>query len=85
MEENENYKNCSKTTLVVIVLVSHAQNQQLERLVCAMLDTQSDTTFILNSTSDALLTLGAATTLLLTTMSRTEEPIDSDRIRGLGI
>ena len=82
---DENYKDCCKTTMVVPVLVSHAQNPQLERLVYAMLDTQSDTTFILNSTRDALLAPGAATTLLLTTMSRAEEPIDSDRIRGLRV
>ena len=75
----------SKTTTIVPVLVHHISNPQHERLVYAMLDTQSDTSFILNSTREALNAPGTTTTLILSTMSASEERISTDRINGLRI
>ena len=39
-----------KSSMVVPVFVSHIDNPESEKLVYALLDTQSDTTFILKST-----------------------------------
>ena len=66
----------SKTTTIVPVLVHHISNPQQERLVYAMLDTQSDTSFILNSTREALNAPDTTTTLIA-------DRINGLRIRGL--
>ena len=52
-------------------------------LVYALLDTQSDTTFILEDTREALGLDGPDTKLLLSTMLSRNQAVDSKRISGL--
>ncbi|XP_053381690.1 uncharacterized protein LOC123559085 [Mercenaria mercenaria] len=73
----------SKCSMVVPVFLSQHDNPNLERLVYAMLDTQSDTTFVLNDTCDALGLTGPKVTLILSTMSCKDTRVESARIGGL--
>ncbi|MEW8545262.1 MAG: DUF1759 domain-containing protein [Candidatus Thiodiazotropha sp.] len=45
---------CSKSSAIVPVYLSHKDRPDCERLIYAMLDTQSDTTFVLDCTCQAL-------------------------------
>ncbi|XP_030849893.1 uncharacterized protein LOC115927770 [Strongylocentrotus purpuratus] len=79
---NSNATSYAKSAAIVPVWLSH-ENMKEERLVYALLDTQSDTTFILNSTKDALGLHGLRVNLLLSTMSTKNERIPSEKIKGL--
>ena len=83
-EESGSSPSCKAST-VVPVLVSHVLNPHDERLVYAMLDTQSDTTFILEKTRTALRAPGIKTSLLLSTMSCTAHQVDTHRVSGLRV
>ena len=72
--------NCS---MIVPVWVSHCDKPENERLVYALLDTQSDMTFILEDTQEALGLDGSDTKLLLSTMLAKNQAVDSKRISGL--
>ncbi|XP_062610192.1 uncharacterized protein LOC134271972 [Saccostrea cucullata] len=73
----------SKSTMILPVYVSHKENPERERLVYALLDTQSDTTFILEKTSRALGLTGRPVKLMLSTMYAENKAIDSCKIGGL--
>ncbi len=73
----------SKETMIVPVWVSHEQNCEEEILVYALLDTQSDTTFVLSGVSEALNAPGVDTRLMLSTMSAQNHVTDSTRVKGL--
>ena len=73
----------SKCSMIVPVWVSHCDKPENERLVYALLDTQSDTTFILDDTREALGLDGPDTKLLLSTMLSKNQAVDSKRISGL--
>ncbi|XP_062609374.1 uncharacterized protein LOC134271140 [Saccostrea cucullata] len=73
----------SKSTMILPVYVSHKENPDRERLVYALLDTQSDTTFILEKTSSALGLTGKPVKLMLSTMYAENKAIDSCKIGGL--
>ena len=75
----------SKCTMIVPVWISHRDNPQHERMVYALLDTQSDTTFILEDTCKALGVPGTDVKLLLSTMSANRQMIDSQKIVGLQV
>lgn len=75
----------NKCSMVVPVFLSQRDNPNMERLVYAMLDSQSDTTFILNDTCDALGLVGPKVTLLLSTMSHKDIKVESSKIGGLVI
>ena len=75
----------SKTSSVVPVYVSHLDKPGLEVLVYAMLDTQSDTTFILESTLSRLEAPTTDTTLILSTMASIDSRFPSKRVAGLKI
>ena len=79
---NSNARSYVKSAAIVPVWLSH-ENLKEERLVYALLDTQSDTTFILNATKDALGLHGPSVNLLLSTMSTKNERIPSEKIKGL--
>ncbi|XP_062618078.1 uncharacterized protein LOC134279668 [Saccostrea cucullata] len=66
----------SKSTMILPVYVSHKENPERE-LVFALLDTQSDTTFILEKTSRALGLAGRPVKLMLSTMYAENKSIDS--------
>ena len=75
----------SKATMIVPVWVFHKNDMANKRLVYAMLDTQSDTTFVTEETCEELGITGVSTRLKLSTMSSTNEVIASQRINGLRI
>ena len=68
---------CNKTSMVVQVYLAHKDNPRHERLVYAMLDTQSDTTFILEETCQALGLSSPSVQLSLSTMYASDTVVDS--------
>ena len=81
------FMNClgksDKSSMVVPVFVSHIDNPESEKLVYALLDTQSDTTFILESTCGDLGLSGTKVKLRLSTMHAENKVVDSSKIQGL--
>ena len=75
----------SKTSTVVPVLLSHINNPGEERLVYAMLDTQSDTSFVLEKTCRSLGLQGSKVNLRLSTLSAQDELVPSRRLTGLQV
>ena len=75
----------SKTSTVVPVLLSHINNPGEERLVYAMLDTQSDTSFVLEKTCQSLGLQGSKVNLRLSTLSAQDELVPSRRLTGLQV
>ena len=69
--------------MVLPVWVSHCDRPELETLVYALLDTQSDTTFILDETCDATGVHGPAGKLALATMSANNQRVNSKKIKRL--
>ncbi|XP_076086068.1 uncharacterized protein LOC143056790 [Mytilus galloprovincialis] len=76
-------ESCGKSSMIVPVYLSHTDNQQHEILVYALLDTQSDTTFILDNTRQTLGLSGADVKLSLSTMHSQNSIVDSCKIDGL--
>lgn len=70
-------------SMIVPVWLSHGSNPGTERLVYALLDDQSDTTFIADTVLNHLGVSGPETNLLLSTMHATDELIKSRKIGGL--
>ena len=70
-------------SMIVPVWLSHRNNSSNKRLVYALLDDQSDTTFITDTTLNHLGVSGPETNLLLSTMHATDELIKSRKIEGL--
>ena len=70
-------------SMIVPVWLSHRNNPSNKRLVYALLDDQSDTTFITDITLNHLGVSGPETNLLLSTMHATDELIKSRKIEGL--
>jgi len=61
-------KYCSSTSMIIPVYVSSRENPQAEQLVYAMLDTQSDASFITEKTCNSLEVDGPTVDLILSTM-----------------
>ena len=72
-----------KSSMIVPVWVSHVEQPEREIMVYALLDTQSDTTFILEDTCDSLCVKGHSTKLWLSTMLAEDQLIESRRVEGL--
>lgn len=70
-------------SMIVPVWLYHRSDPSNERLVYALLDDQSNTTFVGQNTLDNLSVSGPETSLLLSTMHATDEPIKSQKIEGL--
>ena len=77
--------SASKSTMIVPVWVYCEKEMTKKRLVYAMLDTQSDTTFVTEKTCEELGITGTSTSLKLSTMSSTDNIIPSEKISGLKI
>ncbi|XP_060575232.1 uncharacterized protein LOC132732747 [Ruditapes philippinarum] len=75
-------KSSLKCSMIVPVYVSQQDNPK-ERLVYALLDTQSDTTFILDDTCQELGIDGVETKLLLSTMHAENRTVTTRRIKNL--
>ena len=75
--------SASKSSLVLPVWVSHQDDPDREVLTYALLDTQSDTTFVLNKTCESLGVTGTESKLLLSTMSVKNQLIDTKHVNGL--
>ena len=69
--------------MIVPVWLSHGRNLGTEQLVYALLDDQSDTTFIADTILNHLGVSGPEKNLLLSTMHATDELIKSRKIGGL--
>ena len=73
----------AKSSMILPVWVSHTDTPDKEHLTYALLDNQSDTTFALDGTCEALGVSGTNVNLMLSTMLSENVKIDSRRIRGL--
>ena len=71
--------------MIVPVYVSHRSKPDEEHIIYAMIDTQSDTTFILREKTQELDISGTNTELLLSTLSAEDEIVSSCKIEGLVI
>lgn len=69
--------------MILPVYVSHVDNPNVQRLVYAILNSQSDTTFILQNTWKLLGLLGEPVKLKLSTMHAEKKVIDSSKVQGL--
>ena len=69
--------------MIVPVYDSHVDSPHSERLVYALLDTQSEKSFILDETYNAFGLHGERVELSLSTMSAESMPVHSDKVRGL--
>ena len=84
-------KTCSKkngyhyqiSSMIIPVWISHTDNREEEKLVYALLDDQSDTTFISKETANQLQVNGPKTQLSLTTMHAENVVIASQKIKSL--
>ena len=76
-------KHYSSTSMIVPVYVSSVQEPQREQLVYAMLDTQSDASFITEKTCSSLGLDGPSTDLILSTMSGDGEVVQAKKIRNV--
>ncbi|CAC5383579.1 unnamed protein product [Mytilus coruscus] len=72
-----NTKASGKSSMIVPVYVSHSDDPVNEGLVYALLDTQSDTTFVLDETRRALGLSGTDVKLSLSTMHAENHIVDS--------
>ena len=75
----------SKASMIVPVWVSHGANPECEVLVYALLDSQSDTSFILDHICEGLGIQGTDIQLSLSTMTAKDYIIHSQRIDGLNV
>jgi hypothetical protein len=71
------------SSMVVPVWISSTDKPDEELLVYALLDTQSDTTFILNHTSEKLDTSSESVQLKLTTMTAREHIVNCHKFKNL--
>ena len=79
-------KSAQNTTAIVPVWISHSSNPEKEVLAYAMLDTQSDSSFVLDSIVDDLGIDGVPVNLKLSTMATDHgELFESQKIRGLTV
>ena len=78
-------KFASKSTMIVPVYVSHDNNPDNEVLTYAILDTQSDTTFVTDNVLANLEVNGTPTSLMLSTMTSDNMLISCQRVKGLSV
>ncbi|XP_071486763.1 uncharacterized protein [Diadema antillarum] len=81
---NLDSSHSTKSSMIVPVWLSHESCHE-DRLVYAMLDTQSDTSFILTETKEAMRIKGVEVNLLLSTMTKANERIASEKVTGLKV
>ena len=76
-------ESSAKSSMIIPVYVSHLDFPNDEVLVYALLDTQSDTTFILSETCNKLGLTGTEVKLSLSTMFAENQVVDSRKVKGL--
>ena len=77
--------SCSLSSLILPVYVSHKNSPDKEVMVYAMLDSQSDTTFVTEDTCAQLGISGDEITLLLSTLYAENKVVGSHIITGLSV
>ena len=77
--------SCSKSTMIVPVYISHASQPSTEILTYALLDTQSDTSFISDHLLSKVGIQGTATSILLSTMTCDKKLISCRRVSGMTV
>ena len=82
---NSNRGPMRKSSMIVPVFISDCDDPDREVLTYAMLDTQSDTSFVTEKTAIALDIKGKETRLLLSTMTSSGRPVTCRRYRGLRV
>ena len=80
-----NHGSCNMSAMILPVYVSHENDPSSERLVYALLDSQSDTSFILEKTCDSLGVTGVDVKLSLSTMFAENKMVESQKIKGLSV
>lgn len=75
----------SMSSLGLPVYVSHESCPEKEILIYALLDTQSDTTFVTDRTCELLGVEGVRTSLRLSTLSAKNQVKDSSKVDGLSV
>ena len=75
----------SKSTMIVPVYVSHSSNPESEKLTYALLDTQSDTSFVTDEVLTDLGVQGTETSIVLSTMTSDNTLISCQRVTGLSV
>ena len=75
----------SKSSMIVPVYVSHKRAPKNKVLVYALLDTQSDSSFILNDTAESLRVSGPKVDMQLSTMLAENAIVQSEKIEGLQV
>ena len=71
------------SSMIVPVWVYHSDDPENKNLTYALLDDQSDTTFVTQKTLNSLNVSGPETTLSLSTMHADRQAIESTKIKGL--
>ena len=74
-----------KSSMVVPVYISHTDDPSTERVIYAMLDTQSDSSFITEETAAGLGVEGKKVRLSLSTMTSKDQIINCKRFEGLQV
>ena len=82
---NTSSKDDSTTSTVLPVWVSTKHNPEQEKLVYALLDTQSNTTFVDKATCEALNAQAQPIRLKITTMTQKESSITCEKVTGLRV
>ncbi len=75
----------NKSSMIVPVWLSHEDNPNCEVLVYCMLDSQSDTSFILEDACKELGVKGPSVDLSLSTMTTTNQLIKCNKVNGLSV
>ena len=76
---------CQMSSMILPVYLSHADCPGTERLVYALLDSQSDTTLILEDTCSALGLTGVEVDLMLSTMTAENVVVKTCKMKGLSV
>ena len=76
-------KSMTMSSLIMPVYISHEDMPHREVLVYALLDTQSDNTFLTDKLCESLGIEGSETLLSLSTLSTKNHLIDTKRVQGL--
>ena len=82
---NRTATHMAKSTMIVPVWLGHKDHPKKEVLVYALLDTQSDTTFVTESVLEELQVAGERTALQLSTMTVKNARIESMKVKGLQV
>ena len=76
-------RECQMSSMIVPVYVYHKSNPRKQKMVYALLDSQSNTSFILDSTCHSLSISGLPLVLTLSTMSAEHQKINCHKVSGL--